>query len=174
MVRISSDSCCGVRHSFRFMATESLVRLDITSCRVVDHDLQRRLLASAPRTREYRSGVVYVASRYFQKLGIWAWFLPTVILAYRLLTFINPNASVFATDSWWRFSYYFVIEQSMPNLYDFRGSDPVRVAAQMTVVVPFYSGIAYSVGALIEKRKVMERIVRDVLTEPEPEMFGAP
>jgi hypothetical protein len=115
--------------------------------------------------------VGYVASRYFQKLAVWAWFLPTVILAYRLLTFINPNASVFAGDSWSRFSYYFVIEQSMPNLYDFRGSDPVRVAAQMTVVAPFYSGIAYSVGALIEKRKVMERIVRSVLREPEPEVF---
>jgi len=117
--------------------------------------------------------VGYVASRYVQKLAVWAWFLPTVILAYRLLTFINPNASVFAIHSWSRFSYYFVIEKSMPNLYDLRGSDPVRIAAQMTVVAPFYSGIAYSVGALLEKRKVMERIVRGVLREPEPEVFGA-
>ena len=59
----------------------------------------------------------------------------------------------------------------MPTFYDFRGSDPVRVAAQMTVVAPFYSGVAYSIGALTKKRKVLERIIESVLREPEPKVF---
>ena len=117
--------------------------------------------------------VGYLASRYFPKFGTWAWTLPTIILCYKLLTFINPNVSVFGSNSWSRFSYYFVIEKSMPGFYDLRGSDPARVAAQLTLVAPFYSGVSYSVGALVEQRKVMEAFLRSVLREPEPEVFAS-
>ena len=60
----------------------------------------------------------------------------------------------------------------MPTFYDLRGSDPVRVLAQMTVVVPFYSGVAYSIGACLEKSKVVDRIAKSLLADPEPEVFG--
>lgn len=119
--------------------------------------------------------VGYVVFRYFEKLAAWAWAVPTIILAYRFFTFTDAHASVLApTDPWSRFSYYFVIQQHMPTLLNFRisGSDPVRVAEQMTVTVPFYSGIAYSVGALLRKYKVIDRIVCDLRREPEPEVFG--
>jgi hypothetical protein len=117
--------------------------------------------------------VGYVGSRYCPKLGMWAWSLPTIILSYKLLTFINPHASVLASESSSGFSYYFVIERFMPTFNNFRGSDPVRVAAQMTLVAPFYSGIAYSIGALTEKYNAMERIISCFLAEREPEVFGA-
>jgi len=115
--------------------------------------------------------VGFVVSRNVEKLATWAWILPTMILSYKLLTFTDPHASVLASDPWSRFSYYFVIERYMPTLYNLRGSDPIRVAAQMTVVVPFYSGVAYSIGALLKKSKLIERIVRSFLAEPEPEVF---
>jgi len=114
----------------------------------------------------------YVICRRFQKLAWCAWILPTAILAYKLLTFTNPQASVFTSSKWSAFSYYFVIERLMPTFYDLRGSDPVRVLAQMTVVVPFYSGVAYSIGACLEKSKVVDRIAKSLLADPEPEVFG--
>ncbi len=116
----------------------------------------------------------FVVSRYFEKLSSWAWILPTIILSYKLLTFTNAHASVFASDPWAGFSYYFVIQQHMPifDSFGFGGSDPVRVAAQMTVVVPFYSGVAYSVGAILRKYKVTDRIASSLRSEREPEVFG--
>lgn len=52
------------------------------------------------------------------------------------------------------------------------GSDPIRVAQQLNVTVPFYSGIAYSVGALLTKHKAIEKVVASFRREPEPEVFG--
>jgi hypothetical protein len=114
-------------------------------------------------------------ARYFEKLASWAWIVPTIILTYKLLTYTNPNVSVFASaDSWSRFSYYFVIQQHMPTFSRSFGvsGDPIRVAQQLDVTVPFYSGIAYSVGALLTKHKVIERFVSSLRREPEPEVFG--
>ena len=44
----------------------------------------------------------------------------------------------------------------------------------MTVTVPFYSSVAYSVGALFRQHKVIDRIVSDLRREPEsgPEEAG--
>jgi hypothetical protein len=117
--------------------------------------------------------VGYVVSRYFEKSSSWVWILPTIILSYKLSTFTDPHASVFASDHWAGFSYYFLIQQHMPTLNDFgfSGSDPIRVAAQMTVVAPFYSGVAYSIGALLRKYKVTNRIASSFRSEPEPQVF---
>jgi hypothetical protein len=117
--------------------------------------------------------VGYVVCRYFRKLATWAWILPTIILSYKLVTFTDPQASIFISHPLSRFSYYFVTMRLMPTFTDFRGSDPVRVLQQMTVVAPFYSGVAYSVGALLENHKLLERIIRRIFAEPEPELFGA-
>jgi hypothetical protein len=113
-------------------------------------------------------------ARYFEKLAVWAWVVPTLILSYKLLTFTNPNVSVFASaDPWQRFSYYFVIQQHMPTFSELlRSRDPGRVAQQIDVTIPFYSGIAYSVGALLTKHRVIDRIVSSLRREPEPEVFG--
>jgi hypothetical protein len=101
--------------------------------------------------------------------------VPTIILSYRLLTFTDANASVLAqADAWSRFSYYFVIQQHMPTFSRSFGlsGDPIRVAEQLAVTVPFYSGIAYSVGALLTKHKAIDSIVNSLRREPEPKVFG--
>src|ERR1700722_4628328 len=70
----------------------------------------------------------YVLSLYFPRLAIWAWVVPTVILVYKLLTFTDASASVLFSNPWSRFSYFFVIERSMPVFAPgFGGVDPVRV-----------------------------------------------
>ena len=111
-------------------------------------------------------------ARYFEKLAAWAWVVPTIIVSYKLLTFTNPNVSVFASaDPWHRFSYYFAIQQHMPTFSELLLSrDPGRVVQQIDVTVPFYSGIAYSAGALLTKHKVIDRIVSSLSREPE--VFG--
>ncbi len=116
--------------------------------------------------------VAYVICRKFQRLGAWAWVLPTVIISCKLFTFTDPHASLLAAaNPWSRFSYYFVIERFMPTLYDLRGSDPARVVEQITVVAPFYSGIAYNMGALAQKHEGVERIIRSLRRQREPELF---
>jgi hypothetical protein len=114
----------------------------------------------------------YVVCRYFQRLSTSAWILPTIILLYKLLTFADPHASVLFADPLSRFSYYFVIVRVSPTFSDLRGSDPIRVWEQMSVVAPFYSGLAYSIGALVKSHNILERIIKGVFAEPEPEVFG--
>ena len=99
--------------------------------------------------------VGYIISRSLPRLAMWVWILPTTILAYQLLTFTDPHASVLVSDPWNRFAYFFVTERLMPIFPDLRGSDPVRVVKQMTVVAPFYGGMAYSLGALAAKHSVL-------------------
>jgi hypothetical protein len=109
----------------------------------------------------------YVICRKFQRIGTWAWVLPTAIISYKLFTFTDPHASILASHSPWpRFSYYFVIERFMPTLYDSRGSDISRVLEQILFVAPFYSGIAYSLGALAQNHRALERIIKSVRREP--------
>ncbi len=115
----------------------------------------------------------YVVCRYLPKLATWAWILPTLILSYKLLSFADPHASIFISNPLSRFSYYFVIVRITPTFSDLRGSDPIRVMQQMAVVAPFYSGVAYSVGAFLENHKLLERITKSIFAEPEPEVFGA-
>jgi len=116
--------------------------------------------------------VGYLISRYFEKLATWAWVLPTIILSYKLLNFTDPQISVLAPNPWSRFSYYFVILRYAPTFYDLGGSDPVRVVEQMTVIAPFYSGIAYSLGAVMQKYKSLERLISSLRRDPEPQVFG--
>lgn len=114
-------------------------------------------------------------ARRFAKLASWAWVVPTIILAYRLLTFTDAGASVFAAaNRWSRFSYYFVIQPHVPTFSRSLGlsGDPVRFVSQLNVTVPFYSGIAYSIGALLTKRKVIDGVLRSLRRGAEPEVFG--
>jgi hypothetical protein len=117
--------------------------------------------------------VGYVVCRYVPRLATWAWILPTIILLYKLLTFTDPQTSVFISHHFSSFSYYFVIVRLAPTFTDLRGSDPIRVVQQMMVVAPFYSGVAYSIGALLENHRILERFISSIFAEPEPEVFGA-
>jgi hypothetical protein len=123
-------------------------------------------------------GLGYMLSLYFPRLAIWAWVVPTIILLFKLLTFTDASASVLFSNPWSRFSYFFVIERSMPIFVPgsgglapgFRG-DPLRVAQQMFVVAPFYAGLAYSIGALAARRNLLKRLFEHFPTmQLEPEI----
>jgi hypothetical protein len=110
--------------------------------------------------------VGYILSRHLGRLAACAWILPTVVLAYKLVAFTEPYASILAPHSSTRFSYFFVIQRSMPTFTPgFGGVDPVRVAQQMTVVAPFYAGLAYSIGALAARHNVSKKFLG-----PSPDM----
>jgi hypothetical protein len=124
--------------------------------------------------------VGYLMTRHYRRLATSAWVLPTIILSYKLWTFTDPHASVLAPNFWTRFSYYFVIVQVIPTLRDFYRSDPVRVAQQMFTVAPFYAGVAYSLGALLAKQRVLQHFVgssipdEDSLSEAAKDAEGEP
>jgi hypothetical protein len=102
--------------------------------------------------------VGYVLSRHFRLLATWAWIVPTVVLVYKLLTFTDPYASVLVPHFSTRFSYFFVIQRTMRTLTPgFGGVDPVRVAQQMSVVAPFYAGLAYSIGAFATRHNILKQ-----------------
>jgi hypothetical protein len=117
--------------------------------------------------------VGYVLSRNFRGMATCAWILPAAILAYKLLTFSEPCASVLAPHSSTRLSYFFVIQRSMPTLsFGFGGVDPVRVAEQINVIAPFYAGVAYSIGAFAARCNLLEKFFghsRSVQTESDVE-----
>jgi hypothetical protein len=100
--------------------------------------------------------VGYIVARYRPGLAVTAWIVPTVILLYKLWSFDDPLASVLTSGSSARFAYYFDIVPVMPTFRSLGFSDPVRVLQQMLVVAPFYSGIAYSFGAFLSKRRVFD------------------
>jgi hypothetical protein len=91
--------------------------------------------------------VGYFASYRFRKFGELAWLLPTLLLAYRIVTFPHPS-SVLATTRTFPFTYFFSIEPYMPTFRDSRGADVLRVYQQMFVVAPFYASVAYSLGSV--------------------------
>lgn len=100
----------------------------------------------------------YVLSRHLRRLAMYAWILPTVVLAYKLLTFSEPPSSIFAPHHTTRFSYFFVIQRSMPWFTSgFLAGDPVRIAQQVLVIAPFYSGLAYSLGALAARHDTLRK-----------------
>lgn len=118
-----------------------------------------------------------VVVRKFPGFSTWAWLVPTVIVLYKLVTFVEPNVSVLDTGyPWHRFSYYFDIQRVAPTMsftptsFEVSGPDPIRVLAQITVVAAFYCSIAYSLGALATKSKVIERIRESLSREPETEV----
>jgi hypothetical protein len=115
--------------------------------------------------------VGYLLSRHLGRFAAYAWILPTVVLAYKLLMFSEPRASVLATapHSSIRFDYFFVIQRTAPTFTpDFGGVDIIRVVEQMTVVAPFYAGLAYSIGALAGKRNLLDRVLGRSPMQAEP------
>lgn len=114
----------------------------------------------------------YVLSRHFRRLAMYAWILPTVVLAYKLLRFSEPPSSILAPHHTTRFSYFFVIQRSMPWFASgFLAGDPVRVAQQVLVIAPFYAGLAYSLGALAARHDILRKFFgHSASMEPESEI----
>lgn len=113
----------------------------------------------------------YVLSRRFERVAPYAWVLPTAILAYKLLTFAEPPVSVLASHSSTRLEYFFVIQRTMPTFTGgLGGVDPIRVSLQMSVIAPFYAGLAYSAGAIAGKHSLLRRIFGHPDMHAEPAM----
>jgi hypothetical protein len=100
----------------------------------------------------------FVVGRVRNTVATWAWVVPTVILAYRMVlqygrTPMSTEAPLFLT-----FEYFFDIEKIMPTAANPTVGDPIRVLAQMMVTAPFCTGVAYSVGAIFSKRRIFEQL----------------
>lgn len=88
-------------------------------------------------------------------IATWAWIVPTLMLAYRMLDYHSPSSSVLFGGSLSAVKYFFDIVRVMPTLQPFLIGDPIRVWAQFSVTAPFYAGVAYSIGALLSKHEVL-------------------
>jgi len=99
--------------------------------------------------------VGHVTARQLRSAATWAWVIPTVVLSYRFLQYHAPS-SVLLGNSTTAFSYFFHIERVMPTTANPTASNPVRVLAQMTITAPFYTGLAYSLGAWSARQRFMK------------------
>jgi hypothetical protein len=100
----------------------------------------------------------YIAAHHrAESVAVWAWAVPSLVLAYKILRF-HSLSSVLASTPVSGLSYFFDIQRSMPTMAHLGASDPVRVLAQMTITAPFYTGIGYSLGALASKQRLLARI----------------
>ncbi len=100
----------------------------------------------------------YVVVRRPNSVGVWAWCIPTLVLLYRIATYKPPVSVLVGSGFVDRLEYFFAIQQVAPTFANPLASDPIRVVAQMFVTAPFYAGLAYSVGALLAKRKLVQKL----------------
>jgi len=97
-------------------------------------------------------------------MGMWAWAFPALVLAYQMVRYHPPSASVLYGAGLPKVRYFFEIQKVMPNLRNFRdlfANDPLqtlRVLTQMVVTAPFYAGVAYSLGAVVRKYALLTRL----------------
>jgi hypothetical protein len=99
----------------------------------------------------------YLGGSLSESVATWAWVFPASILGYKMLRYLPPSSVLYGTSTS-AIKYFFDIQKFMPTFRDFRGSDPVRVLAQMMVTAPFYAGIAYSIGALESKHRLLTKL----------------
>lgn len=99
----------------------------------------------------------YIVARRPESVATWAWIVPSLMLVYRMLRY-HSASSVLANAPISAISYFFDIQQSMPTMANLAASDPVRILAQMTITAPFYAGVAYSLGAMASKQKLLTRL----------------
>jgi len=86
----------------------------------------------------------------------WAWAVPVIVLGYKMLLY-DASSSVLYGTSMSAIGYFLDIQKVMPTRSNFLTSDPIRVLAQMTVTAPFYAGIAYSLGGLASKHRLLAK-----------------
>jgi len=102
--------------------------------------------------------VGYLTVRQKVTLATFAWVVPTLVLIHRLLTFRDSHYSVLGGRTVSPFGYFFDIQRVMPTFLNPVASDPVQVLAQITITAPFYAGVAYSLGALAAKYRIVETL----------------
>ena len=95
----------------------------------------------------------YFAARQRHSVATWAWIFPALMLSYRVFQHYS-SSSVLVVTPVATLKYFFDIRKLMATANDLSRSDPVQVLAQMTITAPFYSGIAYSLGAWISKHRL--------------------
>ena len=91
--------------------------------------------------------------RHFQhKCMLWIWIVPSAILAYAFVT-TNLNSSVlFHHDS----------IQARLSFYFGWGCKPrEHCIVQLVTTMPFYASVAYSVGALVARKRQMKALKND-------------
>ena len=99
--------------------------------------------------------VGYLNVRGSNSMGSWAWAVPALVLAYKLVSYRSPGSVLYGTQLS-AFQYFFDIQRVMPMFTNPLASDPGRVLAQMNVTAPFYAGIAYILGAVGSKRHILK------------------
>lgn len=99
-----------------------------------------------------------ISDRRSSSAGSFAWTIPTASLLYKMMQFHAPS-SVLLGSSMSAFKYFFDIQQVMPSFADLLAGNPRRVLAQMTITAPFYAGVAYSLGSLAWRHRVLSRLL---------------
>jgi hypothetical protein len=121
-----------------------------------------------------------VMARFRPKAAQTVWLIPTVILAYKLVSY-RAGISILS-HSWPAFHHYFGGDFLIPEFYDWHqfwsmvgsSSDMTRGIAQLTFTAPFYAGVGYSLAAWICHRTRMDRILSEKVKKWEEWKFGNP
>lgn len=121
-----------------------------------------------------------INARFKHKVAQFVWVVPTVILAYKFLTF--PSPSVFHSQFSSAFHQYFGGGFMIPEFRDWHqfwtlvgsNSDMMRGKAQLDFTAPFYAGIGYSLAAWMGRRTDLSRKVSEKMKGWEDSRFGTP
>lgn len=101
-------------------------------------------------------------------VGMWVWTIPTTMLLYKILTYHGQASVLFDVTLSSRIRYFFDIQKVMPTLANPLASDPVRVWAQVSVVGPFYAGLAYSMGSWMAKHQISAKLFSGIVNQHQP------
>ncbi len=99
----------------------------------------------------------YIGEAQSDSVAVWAWAIPTLVLGYKMLLYQAPSSVLYAT-SMSAIKYLFDIQKVAPTMSSPLASDPIRVLAQMTLTVPFYAAVAYSLGALASRHGLLGKL----------------
>jgi hypothetical protein len=98
----------------------------------------------------------WLISRYHkERAAIWVWALPTAYLLFAVALWRNPSASVLSpTRSFDGIRYYFLVPCSASSQIT------LDCAKKIFVRGMFYCSVSYSLGALLEAKRVLQRFAR--------------
>jgi len=130
-------------------------------------------------------------ARFKHKVALYVWLVPTVVLAYKFVTFPMPTQSVLGSASWFSlhqhqfasaFHEYFAGGFLIQEYRDYRemwwmvqsNPDMARGMSQLRLTAPFYAAVAYCLAAWIALRTQLHRKVRERTKEWERWKFGRP
>jgi hypothetical protein len=115
----------------------------------------------------FASGLVN--ARFRQRAAEFVWIVPTMILAYKFVTF--PAPSVLQSQFPAAFHQYFGGGFVIPDASNFHdlfaisaNYDMMRGIAQQQFTAPFYAGIAYSLAAWLTRRTELRQWAAEVVT----------